>query len=154
MQIDPLNKVSEFHKTFDAPILETPKIPSDRCDLRISLIQEELNELKQAIENNDLIEVADALADLQYVLSGSILEFGMKDIFNEMFLDVHESNMSKACKSEREALETISFYKHKDGTESFYKEMNGKWLVYRLSDNKVLKSINYTPVNLKKYFTE
>ena len=56
--------------------------------------------------------------------------------------------MSKACDSEREALETLLFYKHKDGTEGYYKEVEGKWLVYR-DDDKILKSINYSPANLK-----
>ena len=46
-KIDALNQVAEFHKTFNAPILDTPQIPSkERCELRISLLQEELNELK------------------------------------------------------------------------------------------------------------
>ena len=84
-----LKAVSEFHETFGAPILETPQIPSsDRCELRVSLLQEELNELKQAIEDNNLVEIADALADLQYVLSGAVLEFGLKDKFNTLFNEV------------------------------------------------------------------
>jgi predicted HAD superfamily Cof-like phosphohydrolase len=71
-----LTMVSEFHKLFDAPILDIPQIPDlKRAKLRVSLIQEELNELQEAIDNNDLVEIADALGDLQYVLSGTILEF-------------------------------------------------------------------------------
>ena len=73
-----LNDVAKFHDTFSLPIEEKPIIPdSKRCELRVSLLQEELNELKEAIEDNDLVEVADALCDLQYVLSGAILEFGL-----------------------------------------------------------------------------
>ena len=141
--------VEEFHKTFGAPILETPQIPSKkRCDLRISLISEELDEMKEAIENEDVIEIADSLGDLMVVLCGSILEFGMGNKFNDIFENIHNSNMSKACDSEREALETLLFYKHKDGTEGYYKEVEGKWLVYR-NDDKILKSINYSPANLK-----
>jgi len=141
--------VSEFHKTFGAPILETTQIPSnDRCELRVSLLQEELNELKDAIKNNDIVEISDALADLQYVLSGAILEFGLGDKFNELFLEVQRSNMSKACSSQQEAIQTLLHYKEKDGTEGYYKEVDGKWLVYRNGDNKVLKSINYSPANL------
>ena len=76
-KIDSLNQVAEFHRTFGAPILDTPQIPSkQRCELRVSLLQEELDELREAINNNDIVEVADALADLQYVLSGAVLEFG------------------------------------------------------------------------------
>lgn len=141
--------VEEFHNTFGAPVLETPQIPSgDRCELRVSLLQEELNELKDAIKNNDIVEISDALADLQYVLSGAILEFGLGDKFNELFLEVQRSNMSKACSSQQEAIQTLLHYKEKDGTEGYYKEVDGKWLVYRNADNKVLKSINYSPTNL------
>ena len=146
-----LEMVSEFHKTFNAPILETPQIPStERCNLRVSLMQEELNEIKEAIENNDLVEVVDGLCDLMYVLSGSILEFGLGDKFVELFNEVQRSNMSKACNTQQEALMTLSHYKKKDGTEGYYKKINGKWLVYRVSDDKVLKSINYSPAELKK----
>ena len=145
-----LEMVSEFHKTFNAPILETPQIPStERCNLRVSLMQEELNEIKEAIENNDLVEVVDGLCDLMYVLSGSILEFGLGDKFVELFNEVQRSNMSKACNTQQEALMTLSHYKKKDGTEGYYKKINGKFLVYRASDDKVLKSINYSPANLK-----
>ena len=144
-----LESVSEFHKTFGAPILETPQIPSkERCDLRISLISEELDEMKEAIDKGDVVEVADALADLIFVCCGSILEFGMGDKFDELFLEVHRSNMSKACKSQQEAIQTLLHYKEKDETEGYYKEVDGKWLVYRSVDNKVLKSINYSPANL------
>jgi predicted HAD superfamily Cof-like phosphohydrolase len=150
-----LEKVSEFHKTFNAPILDTPQIPSkERYELRISLLQEELNELKEAIENNDLVEVADAFADLQYVLSGAILEFGLSDKFDKLFEEVQRSNLSKACNTEQEAIETLLHYKKKDGTEGTYKMINGKWIVYRNGDNKVLKSINYSPANLTDIINE
>ena len=146
-----IEKVSEFHKTFEAPILDNPQIPSeDRCQLRISLLQEELDELKQAIEDKDMVEIADALSDIQYVLSGAILEFGLGEKFNDLFDEVQRSNMSKACSSIQEAIETISHYKKKDGTESMYKQVGDKWIVYRISDNKILKSVNYSPANLKK----
>ena len=145
-----LKAVSEFHETFKAPILESPQIPSkERCELRVSLLQEELNELKQAIEDNDLVEIADALADLQYVLSGAILEFGLKEKFNTLFDEVQRSNMSKACTSQQEALATLSHYKQKDGTEGRYEQVNGKYIVYRSSDNKVLKSVGYSPASLE-----
>lgn len=147
---DFLEKVKCFHEVFKAPVLETPQIPSkERCDLRISLISEELEEMKEAIEKGDVVEVADALGDLMVVLCGSIHEFGMGDKFDKIFENIHNSNMSKACDSQKDALATLSHYKQKDGTEGVYKEENGKWLVYRKEDNKVLKSINYSPANLK-----
>ena len=149
-KIDSLNQVAEFHTTFHHPVLEKPSIPSeDRCKLRVSLIQEELNELQEAIDNNDLVEVADALADIQYVLSGAVLEFGLGDKFVELFNEVQRSNMSKACNSEEEAIATLEHYKQKDGTEGYYKEENGKFLVFRNGDHKTLKSINYSPADLK-----
>ncbi len=58
--------------------------------------------------------------------------------------------MSKACNSEDEAKKTVQHYKEKDGTECYYKEEQGKWLVYRKSDNKTIKSINYSPADLDK----
>lgn len=100
-KIDSLNQVAEFHRTFNAPILENPQIPSaERCNLRIALLQEELNELKQAIEDQDIVEIADALCDLQYVLSGAVLEFGLGEKFVDLFNEVQRSNMSKACDTE------------------------------------------------------
>lgn len=149
-KIDPLNQVGEFHKTFQHPILDTPQIPSeDRCKLRVSLIAEELDELKEAIENDDLVEVADALCDIQYVLSGAVLEFGLGEQFKTLFEEVQRSNMSKACKSEAEAIKTVEHYQNEKGTEAYYKERDGRWLVYRKGDHKTLKSINYSPADLK-----
>jgi predicted HAD superfamily Cof-like phosphohydrolase len=149
--MDYINKVKEFHQTFDAPVLDTPQIPSkERCELRISLLKEELSELEEAIKNNDLVEVTDAFCDLQYVLSGILLEFGMGNVFDSLFDEVHRSNMSKACVSMQDAIATISHYKKKDGTESTYYEKDGKFIVTRIPDNKVLKSINYSPADLKK----
>ena len=144
-----LEQVKEFHALFNAPVLDVPKIPAkERCDLRIGLISEELDELKEAIKNNDLVEVLDALCDIMYVLNGTILEFGFQNIFDTAFNEVQRSNMSKACENELVAQATVEHYKQKDGTESDYKEVNGKYIVYRNEDNKVLKSVNYSPANL------
>lgn len=146
----PLNKVAEFHKTFKHPIKETPGIPAkERANLRVSLLAEELQELKQAIEANDFVEVADALCDLQYVLSGAILEFGLADKFKDLFDEVHRSNMSKACKSAEEAQETIQHYRKNHQCDAYHKEEESLFLVYRSNDNKTLKSINYSPADLK-----
>ncbi|WP_293307454.1 nucleoside triphosphate pyrophosphohydrolase family protein [Pedobacter sp. UBA5917] len=147
-----LNQVAEFHTTFKHPILENPVIPSkQRANLRISLLAEELKELQEAVENNDLVEVADALCDLQYVLAGAIHEFGLGAKFKTLFDEVHRSNMSKACKTVEEAEKTIQFYLDKDQTESYYKEIDGLFLVFRKSDDKTLKSINYSPADLKSH---
>lgn len=148
-KIDALNQVAEFHRTFNAPVLETPQIPSaERCSLRVSLLEEELKELKQAIEDRDMVEIADALCDLQYVLSGAVLEFGLGEKFTSLFNEVHRSNMSKACSTQKEADETVAFYKSKG--EDAYTEVSGDRInVHRISDHKVLKNKYYSPADLK-----
>jgi predicted HAD superfamily Cof-like phosphohydrolase len=145
-----LNQVAEFHKTFKHPIVAEPAIPSkERCALRVALLAEEVKELQDAINDNDMVEIADALCDIQYVLAGAILEFGLGEKFKQLFDEVHRSNMSKACKNEAEAIETINHYKKKDGSESYFKEEDDLFLVYRTNDNKTLKSINYSPADIK-----
>ncbi len=149
-QPDSLNQVARFHKTFKHPIVTEPAIPEEkRCALRVALIEEELKELEEAIKAKDLVEVADALCDIQYVLSGAILEFGLGDKFNVLFNEVQRSNMSKACKSLEEAEATVAHYEAK-GTPCYFKEFDGLWLVFRTEDDKTLKSINYSPADLKK----
>jgi len=144
-----LNQVAEFHHTFKHPVVAKPAIPAkERCELRVELLAEELKELQQAVEDNNLVEVADALCDLQYVLAGAILEFGLAEKFKELFDEVHRSNMSKACKTVEEAQLTIDHYKNTANTESYYKAADGLYLVYRTADNKTLKSVNYSPANL------
>lgn len=146
-----LQLVAEFHKTFKHPILPNPAIPDEnRCKLRVALIAEELKELEVAILEKDLVAVADALCDIQYVLSGAVLEFGLADKFKALFEEVQRSNMSKACQTEQEAIKTVEHYRAKDGTECYYREAEGKWLVYRKSDNKTIKSVGYSPADLEK----
>ncbi|MFV0305868.1 MAG: hypothetical protein ACK5IC_10355 [Moheibacter sp.] len=150
-----LTSVAEFHKTFQHPILDNPQIPSEaRCKLRVSLIAEELKELEEAIADKDLVEIADALCDIQYVLSGAILEFGLKDKFSDLFDEVQRSNMSKACKTQEEAEATMKHYLEKDGTESYFREVDGLFLVFRKEDDKTLKSVNYSPADLKSILNE
>lgn len=143
-----LTAVAEFHKTFKHPILESPSIPDEkRCRLRVSLLAEELKELEDAIKNNDITEIADALCDLQYVLSGAVLEFGLADKFAQLFDEVQRSNMSKACKTTDEAEATVAHYQQK-GVACFYEEADGHYLVYRTEDRKTLKSVYYSPADL------
>ncbi|XWW45983.1 nucleoside triphosphate pyrophosphohydrolase family protein [Fibrella sp. USSR17] len=145
---DSLNAVAEFHRTFHAPVLDSPQIPSDaRCGLRISLLAEELDELRQAIAEENIVEIADALCDLQYVLSGAVLEFGLGEKFNALFSEVQRSNMSKACLTVAEAEATVAQYTAK-GVACHFVESDGKYLVYRDADHKTLKSVNYSPADL------
>ncbi len=151
-EVKALNGVGAFHRLFELPILDEPQIPSaDRCKLRIALLEEELNELKEAIENNDLQEAADAFCDLQYVLSGAILEFGLGHRFHSMFEEVQRSNMSKACQNIIEAQHTQEKYFNEKQVQSQIKEKEDVYLVYRADDGKVLKSINYSPADLSKF---
>lgn len=147
-------KVKEFHDTFEHPVLEKPTIPAERIELRIGLLEEELGELREAIQKGDLVEVADAFCDLQYVLSGAILEFGMKDVFDDMFNEVHRSNMTKACNLGYESLQTGFMYKSQ-GVEFFMKriDINGesKAIFLRKGDKKLLKNKYYEKANLKQF---
>jgi predicted HAD superfamily Cof-like phosphohydrolase len=149
--LNALSQVAEFHKTFKHPILNQATIPSkERSQLRIDLITEELNELQEAVNDNNMVEIADALCDLQYVLAGAVLEFGLGNRFKNLFDEVHRSNMSKACKTVEEAIETIAYYKRNSNVDAHYKEIDSLFLVYRDGDNKTLKSINYSPAALKE----
>ncbi len=145
---DALNQVAEFHHTFHSPVLDTPQIPpQNRCQLRVSLLAEELDEFRDAIEQNDIVAVADALCDLQYVLAGAVLEFGLGDKFKALFDEVQRSNMSKACQTIAEAEATVAYYQAK-GVDCHYTESDGTYLVYRTADNKTLKNVNYSPADL------
>ena len=145
-----LNSVAAFHRLFRCPVVMKPAIPSaDRCQLRVSLLEEEVQELADAIKDNDLVEVADALADIQYVLSGAVLEFGMGSIFQTLFDEVQRSNMSKACGTMEEAGRTQEHYRATKGVESTVEEVDGQFLVFREGDRKVIKSVEYSPASLK-----
>lgn len=150
-KLNVLNQVAAFHRTFHHPIELQPVIPAeDRCRLRVALLAEELKELQEAIENKDIIEVADALCDLQYVLTGAVLEFGLGLTFKDLFDEVQRSNMSKICHSLEEAEATVQFYEQTKGFDCYIRQENDVWLVYRKDDHKTLKSVNYSPADLKK----
>lgn len=145
-----LQLVKAFHDTFQHPVLKNPQIPDEkRCKLRVELIAEELKELEEAIKDNDIVEIADALCDIQYVLSGAVLEFGLGDKFKALFEEVQRSNMSKACATLEEAEATVEYYKNERDTECYYKQVDGRYLVFRTADNKTIKSVNYSPADLK-----
>lgn len=148
-KLDALNQVALFHRTFQHPVEDQPLIPAaDRCRLRIALLEEELKELKQAIADGDLVEVADALCDLQYVLSGAVLEFGLGERFVDLFEEVQRSNMSKTCATLEEAEATQRYYKEERGFDSYIKKSGEVYLVFREGDHKTLKSVNYSPAQL------
>ena len=83
-----LELVASFHRFFGAPVVDEPSIPPlQRTKLRIALIAEETKELQQAVEVQSIVDIADALCDIQYVLSGTVLEFGFGSTFGGVFAD-------------------------------------------------------------------
>ena len=92
-----LDKLEEFNQVFK--IGETPKEPSliskKEFILRFDLMKEELDEYLEACKENDLVEIADALGDQLYILCGTILKHGMSHKIEEVFDEIHRSNMSK-----------------------------------------------------------
>ncbi len=94
-----LEQVQEFHEIYDLPVLSEPSISDEKTnELRINLLTEELDELKEALKQGDIVETLDALIDLQYVLDGAFLSFGLHHIKEKAFAEVHSSNMSKLGK--------------------------------------------------------
>ncbi len=91
-----IKSVQEFHEGFGLPVKDTPDISDEKTNrLRINLLAEELEELQEALKDGDLVEVLDALTDLQYVLDGAYLSFGLQHLKHAAFDEVHRSNMSK-----------------------------------------------------------
>lgn len=94
---DKIAAVHAFHTAFKLNIQDTPTvaISDDRKQLRFELMKEENEEYLEAAKNNDLVEVADALGDMLYILCGTIIEHGMQDKIEEVFNEIQRSNMSK-----------------------------------------------------------
>ncbi len=91
-----LKAVQAFHEAFDLPVRDEADISDEKTNLlRINLLAEELEELKEALTDGDMVEVLDALTDLQYVLDGAYLSFGLHHVKQAAFDEVHRSNMSK-----------------------------------------------------------
>ena len=122
-----IESVKKFHNTYKLGYSETPiaNLGNSKNKLRFSLMSEENEEYLEAANNDDIIEVADALGDMFYILCGTIIEHGMQDIIEDVFDEIQRSNMSKLGE---------------DG-EPIYRE-----------DGKVLKGPNYFKPNFKKFF--
>ena len=120
----PIKAVETFHKSFGLGVKEAPtaSLGAEKNKLRFNLMKEENEEYLQAAENKDLVEVADALGDMLYILCGTIIEHGMQDKIEEVFDEIQHSNMSKLGE---------------DG-KPIYRE-----------DGKVLKGPNYFKPNIK-----
>lgn len=94
---DKIEAVKAFHKAFKLDYRETPKanLGTDKNMLRYKLMREENEEYLDAANDNDLVEVADALGDMLYILCGTIIEHGLQYKIEEVFNEIQRSNMSK-----------------------------------------------------------
>ncbi len=92
-----IEKVAHFHEVFGIGNEERPKAQagSDTYELRHRLMQEENEEYLEAAKNGDLVEIADALGDMMYILCGTILKHGLQEVIEKVFDEIQESNMSK-----------------------------------------------------------
>lgn len=92
-----INAVQRFHESFGLGISQEMKadLGPSKNQLRYNLMDEENKEYLEAASNNDLVEVADALGDMLYILCGTILEHGMQYKIEEVFNEIQRSNMSK-----------------------------------------------------------
>ena len=92
-----LNAVKEFHTAFGLGVSNEMKadLGEQKNTLRFNLMKEENEEYLEAVQNNDLVEIADALGDMLYILCGTILEHGLQHKIEEVFDEIQRSNMSK-----------------------------------------------------------
>ena len=98
---DKILAVKKFHETFKIGYLNSPEadLGVEKNTLRYNLMKEENDEYFEAANNGDLVEVADALGDMLYILCGTILEHGMEHKIEEVFDEIQRSNMSKLSES-------------------------------------------------------
>jgi predicted HAD superfamily Cof-like phosphohydrolase len=92
-----LNAVKEFHTAFGLGVSQEMKscLGEQKNTLRFNLMKEENEEYWEAVQNNDLVEIADALGDMLYILCGTILEHGLQHKIEAVFDEIQRSNMSK-----------------------------------------------------------
>jgi predicted HAD superfamily Cof-like phosphohydrolase len=151
-----VDEVETFNHIFGKPNHYVPTIPEDSKLLNfvIDFIKEETQELEHAIENRDIVEILDAICDLLYVAIGNAtMVFGLKDKLIDAFQEVQASNLSKSCQTLEEAEQSVLKRSQEYGP-CYYKQVGNRYVVYRTSDDKVMKSINYFRPDLKKLFTE
>lgn len=149
------DKVLEFNEAFGIKNERTPQLDifsknKKLLDYRFNLVKEEYNELKDAVEDNDFVEILDGLSDSLFVIYGFFTALGIDA--NDAFEIVAKSNLSKLCKTEQEAIESVKKYKEqvpqRYDTPNYKKANDNKhWIVYNESTMKILKSYLYTPAN-------
>ena len=152
-----VDEVQEFNETFGKPNNYEPTIPEKKEWMFVyDFIQEELAEYKEACERGDIVEILDALCDITYVsLGNGTMLHGLKSKIWPAYQEVQASNLSKACSSEEEALETVRVRTEEQGEECYFEKVaEGRYIVYRKRDKKVMKSINYFRPDLKQFFND
>jgi predicted HAD superfamily Cof-like phosphohydrolase len=149
-----VSEVETFNETMGKPNNYVPTIPSEKEWMFVyNFILEELEEYKHACETGNIVEVLDALCDITYVsLGNGAMLHGLKNKILPAYQEVQASNMSKACKTEEEAIETVKIRSIEQGADCHYEKVGDYWIVYRTRDRKVLKSISYFRPDLKKLF--
>jgi len=152
-----ISEVETFNKTMGKSYQnrDIPTINDEDADFVINFIQEELDELKEAVAERDIVGIFDALLDITYVgLGNGALVFGLNDKIEAGYAEVQASNMSKSCESIEEAEETVRVRSEQQGEECHYEQVGDRYVVYRSRDSKVMKSINYFAPDLKQFFTQ
>ncbi len=150
-----ITEVEEFNTVMgkDWQNRSTPTINKKDAEFVINFIQEELDELREAVEQENIQEILDAILDITYVgLGNGALVFGLKDKIWEAYQEVQASNLSKICTTLGEAEETVKVRSEEQGEPCHYEEVGSNYVVYRTSDKKVMKSINYFRPDLSKFF--
>ena len=149
-----VDEVEEFNDLMNKPNNYEPTIPEEKeWKFVYNFILEELEEYREACEQGDIIGVLDALCDITYVsLGNGVMLHGLKDKIWDAYQEVQRSNLSKACTSEEEAKQTVEQRSKEQGEPCHYERIGGRYIVYRSSDKKVMKSINYSKPNLKQFF--
>ena len=151
-----VNEVEIFNATFGKPNNYEVTIPEKKeWQFVYDFILEELEEYREACERGDIVEVLDALCDITYVsLGNGTMLHGLKDKIWPAYQEVQASNMSKACETEEEAMETIAVRSKEQNEDCHWEQVDDMYIVYRTRDRKVMKSINYFRPDLTKFFTD
>lgn len=151
-----VDEVQEFNDTFGKPNNYKPTIGEKKeWQFVYDFIQEELDEYKEACEKGDIVGILDALCDITYVsLGNGALLHGLKGKVWKAYAEVQASNMSKSCETQEVAEETVKLRAEEKGHPCHWEKIGDRYVVYRSSDRKVMKSINYFAPNLKQFFTD
>ena len=151
-----VNEVEDFNELMSKPNNYTPIIPEKKeWQFVYDFVLEELEEYKEACEKGDIVEILDALCDIAYVsLGNGTMLHGLKDKIWPACQEVQASNMSKACKTEEEAIRTVKVRSQEQDEPCHWEQVDDMYVVYRTRDRKVMKSLTYFRPDLKQFFTD